>query len=1110
MRGDNITSSLKGKLLLTALILAISAPATFAQYFSFGKNRVQYQNFNWRYIQSEHFDVYYYTPKNYELAVFTVHSLESAYKQLSEDFRHEISNRIRVIVYDSHNDFSQTNVVPLPIDAEGIGGVTDPWKNRITLPFMGDYADFRHTIHHELVHAVMNDMFYGGSVQSIVQNNIQLDFPLWFSEGISEFESLGWDSNTDMFIRDAVINNYLPPLNRLGGYYAYRGGQSLWNYIAEEYGREKIGEIFQRIKSTRSVEAGFQQSVGLNIEELSNRWQEALKKRYFPEVAERESINDFADLVTERSKSGTYNTSPAISPQGDKIALITNKRGFMDVVVVSAITGKKLKTLIKGEDNVVFEELNLLNPNLTWSPDGSKLALSAKSEGNDDLAIVDYETGKIQQIKFPDIDAIGSVSWSPDGKKIAFDGNIGPYQDIYIYNLETRKFTNLTNDIFTDKEPAWSGDSQSIYFVSDRGDKVALNTFKSDYNMLLNRSLYQKDLYEVKIGAKKATRLTKTPLWDEYQPATTRVGKLIFISDQNGIPNIYEMDLDNRTVAPLTDLASGVMQMSISADGSRLAVNSINKGYLDVFLIKAPFSRMKTSELKPNYWAQRRASESEYERVPATLYAIQMYGDEQGDGRTMASKPAKDMPEELVAKTEPEKKAEAKADTTGAAQQDTTQAEQNGEIDFRNYVFSEFTEEDSTLQKKIEGKFQPEENRTKDGRYQPKKYRLRFSPDLTYASGALNTYYGAFGLMQIVYSDLLGNHQIVFGSNLVFDLRNSDYYLQYGNYKHRINYNATFFHNSSQYQTIYGELLRFRTYGGGLSFQYPLNKFERIDFGGSVIGVSKDYSVLGIGRTDNENSTFFYPEVTYTSDHTLPGFLTPRSGTRYSIGLTSSPPITPNVVQFVSVLGDWRHYFNLGMGYTFAVRASGAASFGRDTQTYFMGGMLGWINQRWARNTIPADRLAQTFLALPALPMRGHPYNTIYGNKFGLLNAEFRFPLFAAILPGPIPVLPLYNLQGVAFVDAGTAWGYDDSNTPNVNEKGFDFKIAKEYNTTITDSQGNTRSVIAVDGDVLIGAGFGLRTILLGLPFRYDVAWPYNRHGFGGKPIHYFTIGIDF
>ena len=249
------------------IILAASAPAT-AQYYSFGKNRVQYEDFKWRYLQTTHFDIYYYGKKNYELAEFAAKSVESAYVQLQSDFNHDISNRIPIIIYDSHNDFSQTNVVALPTNAEGIGGVTDKMKNRMTVPFTGDYADFRRTLHHELVHAVFNDMFYGGTINSIIRNNIQLVFPLWFEEGLAEYTALGWDTNTDMYIRDAVINNYLAPIQYLSGYYAYRGGQSLWNFIEEEYGRQKIAEILQRIKTTRSVEAGIQQSLGLSLEEL--------------------------------------------------------------------------------------------------------------------------------------------------------------------------------------------------------------------------------------------------------------------------------------------------------------------------------------------------------------------------------------------------------------------------------------------------------------------------------------------------------------------------------------------------------------------------------------------------------------------------------------------------------------------------------------------------------------------------------------------------------------------------------------------------------------------------------------------------------------------------
>jgi len=1120
MRGDNNSGSwtLKVFLLIAGFIIAGTGTG-YAQYFSFGQNRVQYQNFKWKYIQSEHFDVYYYGDKNYELAVFSIKSLEASLKQLEEDLRHQITNRIRVIVYDSHNDFSQTNVVPLPVDAEGIGGVTDPWKNRITLPFMGDYGDFRRTLEHELVHAFMNDMFYGGSVQSIIQNNIQLQFPMWFSEGIAEYEALGWDTNSDMFIRDAVINNYLPPLSRLSGYYAYRGGQSLWNYIAEEYGRGKIGEIFQNIKTTRSVEIGFRQSLGLSIEELSKRWQDALKKQYFPEVAEREDLDDFATLVTERSKGGTYNTSPAISPQGDKIAMITNERGFMDVVVISAINGKKLKTLIKGEDNVNFEELNILNPNLTWSPDGQKIALSAKSKGSDGLAIVDYETGKVRKIEFPKLDAIGSVAWSPDGKKIAFDGNMGPYQDIYVYNLETQKFINVTSDVFSDKEPAWSADSKSLYFVSDRGDKVILNENKADYSQILNPDLYQSDIYRVRVGSNQATRLTKTPGWSEYQPVSTQNGQLVFISDQNGIPNVYEYNLNDRTMAPLTDLASGVMQMSVSADGSKLVVNAIDEGYLDIYLIKAPFTRKKDTELKPNDWAKRRARESEYKRVPATLYAIQMYGKDQNLEPRAAKVVAAQQQEEAEAKQK-EQQAQANVDTTGSGK---------GNIDYRNYVFADTPENDSLIDMKSKHVFEPEANKTDDGRYQPKQYRLRFSPDITYSQGSLSTY-GTYGLTQIVYSDLLGNHQISFGSDLTFDLRNSNYALTYGNLKGQTNYFVNFFHYSSSYQTIYGDLLRYRTYGGGVTFQRPLNKFERVELGANMIAVSRDFNSLYYNQTSNQSTSFFYPELSYTSDHTLAGFITPRAGTRYSLSLTGSPPITKGMLGFASLLGDWRHYINLGRGYTFAVRGSGAASFGGDSQTYFMGGMLGWINQKWARNDLPIDKLEDIFFTMPALPLRGYAYNTTFGDRFGLVNAEFRFPLFAAILPGPIPVLPLYNLQGVAFVDAGASWGLDvpynllnqasgqTFNQPYYTNKAqLDFKVARKEivnvnpNTGLPAQPGEQsvqKEVLA--NDVLIGAGFGFRTILLGLPFRYDIGWPYYADGFGHHPVHYFTIGIDF
>lgn len=1105
----------------------------------FGKNRIQYTDFDWRFIRSEHFDVYYYSSNNYYLAVFSAQSLEAALKQISEDFKYEITDRITVIIYDSHNDFSQTNVVNLPISSEGIGGVTELFKNRVILPFMGDYSDFRRVLHHELTHAVINDMFYGGSVQSIIQNNIQLQIPGWFNEGMAEFSALGFDTNTDNFLRDATINGYMPPINQLYGYFWYRGGQSVWNYISEEYGRQKIGEIFQRIKTSRSVEFGFRQAIGLSIDELSDRWLASLKKEYWPEISKRDDIKEISTLLTKRELAGTYNTSPAVSPQGDKVALITNKRGYFDVVVINSITGKVIKTLIKGEDNVNFEELNILNPNLSWSPRGDKIALSAKSRGLDNLTIVDYNSGDIIEYRFPNIDAIESVSWSPNGKKIAFSGTYASFTDIYVYDIESKEVTNITNDVFSDIEPTWTLDSKSIIFSSDRGDKIEIGRYRYDYNILLHPDLNQKDLYKVTIGKNLMERLTNTSGWNETRPLITIDDRLIFISDQNGIPNVFEMNLNNNEAAPLTNLLQGVIQMSISRDGNRLALNTYNGGYLDIFLIRNPFSKIIDKPLEPNQWAKERMATSDFKRVPAIKYGYELFGNE-NDLVKLRPNMANYFNQDLYAlRLKNEEKSESTNEAEKANETSEELDKESDVVDFRNYQFGSdavlsLNEEDKFYEEEL---FEPQENKTDDGLFKPYKYKLKFSPEFSYGEGVLDTYYGAYGLTTVQFSDVLGDHRFGFYSNLVFDLRNSTYVVNYIFLKNRTNYYINYFHYATQYQTYSPfsldiDLVRFRTYGFDIGAEYPLDRFRRINYTLSYINISRDFSNLSFAQTNSETDRFFYPKVAFTADHTMPGFLTPSRGYQYTISLTGSPPVTKNTIGFITTLGDIRKYFGMGYGYSIAIRGSGGASFGPDAQTFFMGGTTGWINYRWDGNDIPFDQLADIFLTQPALPMRGFSYNTLYGSKYGLLNLEFRFPLFAAILPGPIPVLPLYNITGIIFTDFGAAWGKDqvyavlyntDTEKPipfYTNDAKLNFKVSRIQRVNVSaidgkiieDMVNNTDPYYIREirrGDLLIGTGFGLRTILLGLPFRWDMAWPRNGGSYN-KAIHYFSIGLDF
>lgn len=1137
--------------LLLALVIGFSAiQDVSAQSFRFGKNRVQYEDFKWRFIQTEHFDIFYYGEKNYDLARFTADYIEPSLKQLSEDFDHEINDRIKVIIYDSHNDFDQTNVIPLPIDTEGIGGVTDKYKNRMTIPFQGDYGDFATTTHHELVHAFINDMFYGGTLSSIIANNIQLVLPLWFEEGLAEYTSNGWDTNTDMFIRDAIINNWLPPIEQLGGYLSYRGGQAMWNYIVEEYGRAKITELMQNIRTLRSVPAAFQSSFGMTIQEFSDRMMNALKKRYLPEIANRQSITEISSLITKRGLFGTYNTSPVISPAGDKLAMITNEGNRFNVVVISTVTGRKLKTLINGSNNEEFEELNILDPNLTWSPDGRFIALSTKSKGKDDLAIVNYETGLVTKIRLEELDAIGSVSWSPDGRKLAFDGNAGGYQDIFVYDFETKSYSNITRDLFSDRDPSWTADAQHVLFTSNRGDFTEVDTYKTSFDYFTNENLFQKDLYKLALGESKTIRLTNTPNWDETNANGLSDGNIIFISDKNGIPNIYRMNSEGGEVTPLTDLQIGVRQLSVSMDGSRIAVNTYNEGYLDVFIIKAPLLKEREAELEDSYWAKRRQQESDAKRVPAMGYVFDNVKKTNAlsiDSVAVNSSNLDSLSSAANTAIVDDKKSEE------VAKKEEEPTTSKSIIDFRNYVFSDEVLEDSVIVALNVDVFNPDEMKNEKGQYLPRPYRLTFSPDITYANANLSTF-GSFGLAQFSYSDLLGDHQITFASNLQLDLRVSDYVIQYGYFKNRWNYIANFFHTARQFQTFNGELFRLRNYGGGVTASYPFDKFKRIDITTSVVGISRDLtSVIGNSRPDNQSAAFLYPSVTYTRDYTEQGYLSPSGGSRMAVSFSASPPIPgTDVIQFGTLMGDYRKYIGLGYTYSLAFRASGGTSFGRDANTFFMGGVMNWINLQWKNSNIPLDRIESTFFALPALPMRGHLLNGVSGNNFGLINAEFRFPLVAALLPGPIPLVALYNLSGVAFFDIGAAWGFTrdfqyenrfvgrNNDVLNVNipittvGAAFDPRFNEDRNLfvrfdvnnpeireivedpsafTLPDLEGDqyfTDQVTYDVGSILAGAGFGLRTIVFGFPVRWDIAWPYRGNkGFGDR-INYISIGVDF
>src|SRR5687768_4382345 len=78
--------------------LALTAAAQTPYIPYFGKNRPRYVTFEWHIYKTDHFDIFYYPELEKHLARVTSYA-ESAYQKISADLKHDLGNRIPLILY---------------------------------------------------------------------------------------------------------------------------------------------------------------------------------------------------------------------------------------------------------------------------------------------------------------------------------------------------------------------------------------------------------------------------------------------------------------------------------------------------------------------------------------------------------------------------------------------------------------------------------------------------------------------------------------------------------------------------------------------------------------------------------------------------------------------------------------------------------------------------------------------------------------------------------------------------------------------------------------------------------------------------------------------------
>lgn len=140
--------------------------------------------------------------------------------------------------------------------------------------------------------------------------------------------------------------------------------------------------------------------------------------------------------------------SPTFSPDGSKIAFVSDKDGATRIYSISSEVGSKRPTAY------MITKKNRESSCPSWSSDGTKLAYSAKTEGVRQIWIYDFITGEEKQLT----SGPGhkeNPCWASNSLHIVFNSTDGNYSDLYVVNLNQPNAVKITKGEGKKHYPAW-------------------------------------------------------------------------------------------------------------------------------------------------------------------------------------------------------------------------------------------------------------------------------------------------------------------------------------------------------------------------------------------------------------------------------------------------------------------------------------------------------------------------------------------------------------------------------------------------------------------------------------------------------------------------------
>lgn len=155
-------------------------------------------------------------------------------------------------------------------------------------------------------------------------------------------------------------------------------------------------------------------------------------------------------------------------------------------LIVADSDGENAKVILQSR-------LPLMSP--AWSPDGEWLAYVSFETKTASVYVQRVRTAERRRVSSrPGVN--NAPTWSPDGSRLALTlSSSGGNLDVYLLDIASGALTRLTDHPAIDTEPVWSPDGTQVYFTSDRaggpqiyrssiepGSRPQRMTFSGSYN----------------------------------------------------------------------------------------------------------------------------------------------------------------------------------------------------------------------------------------------------------------------------------------------------------------------------------------------------------------------------------------------------------------------------------------------------------------------------------------------------------------------------------------------------------------------------------------------------------------------------------------------------